>query len=319
MPQFLVIGESVADIVRAPGLPDVWHPGGSPANVAYGLARLGHRTALLTELGADPAGELISAHLRGAGVTLAATAAAEPLRTPTALVSLDAAGRADYSFDIHWSLPQVPAPGPAGDAAHLHFGSIAALLAPGAAATLDLVARRRAVATVSYDPNIRPGLLEELGADPAEVRARVRARVERCVALSDLVKASDEDLDWLYPGRPAAESAAHWHALGPALVLVTHGAEGAAGRSGAARAAVPARPAQVVDTVGAGDSFMAAVLDALAARGLLGAPARPGLGSLDVPALTAVLEHAVAAAAVTVSRAGANPPTAAELSRVAAG
>ncbi|MCX4744560.1 carbohydrate kinase [Kitasatospora sp. NBC_01287] len=307
MPNFLVIGESVADVVRTSGHPDVPHPGGSPANVAYGLARLGRPTALLTQLGADAAGELIGAHLRSAGVELLPQGQLPGLRTPTAIVSLDAGGRASYTFDIHWSLPPAAGPlaEPAGPAPHLHFGSIAALLAPGAAPTLDLVACRRARATVSYDPNIRPALL----ADPAQVLAQV----ERCVALSDLVKASDEDLAWLYPHRTPQEVAADWLTLGPAAVLVTRGGQGAFARSHAAGAELPARQAAVVDTVGAGDSFMSATLDALAARALLGPTARPALRALDERALTELLRHATTAAAVTVSRPGANPPDTREL------
>lgn len=205
MPHFLVIGESVADIVRTPGRPDLAHPGGSPANVAYGLARLDHPTALLTQLGPDPAGELIGGRLRAAGVELLTDGRPAEVSTPTAIVSLDERGRASYTFDIRWSL--APVAHPAAGVTHLHFGSIAALLAPGAAATLDLVARLRAGATVSYDPNIRPALLDR----PAEVRARV----ERCVALSDLVKASDEDLGWLYPDDSPDQVAERWLALGP--------------------------------------------------------------------------------------------------------
>ncbi|WP_329577487.1 carbohydrate kinase [Kitasatospora sp. NBC_01250] len=301
MTDFLVIGECVADIVRTPGRPDVTHPGGSPANVAYGLGRLGHPTALLTQLGTDRLGELITAHLRSAGVELL-TDGRPPAATPSAIVTLDDRGRADYTFDIHWSLAPTAL---AVTAPHVHFGSLAALLAPGAEATAALVAGLRAGATVSYDPNIRPALLSS----PTEVRARV----ERCVALSDLVKASDEDLQWLYPGRSPEQAAAHWLTLGPALVLVTRGGAGALAVTRDARAEGPATAAEVVDTVGAGDSFMSATLDALAARALLGAAARASLRSLTGATLAAVLRHAGAAAAVTVSRAGANPPDHREL------
>ncbi|GAB2718567.1 carbohydrate kinase family protein [Kitasatospora kifunensis] len=307
MTDFLVIGESVADIVRTPGRPDVPHPGGSPANVAYGLSRLGHPTALLTQLGADPVGELITAHLRSAGVELL-TDRRQAAATPSAIVTLDAQGRASYTFDIHWSLAPVR---PAVAAPHTHFGSLAALLAPGAEATLDLVAGLREGATVSYDPNIRPALL----GSPTEVRAQV----ERCVALSDVVKASDEDLDWLYPDRTPEQVAAAWLAAGPALVLVTRGGAGALAVTRDARVDGPARAAEVVDTVGAGDSFMSAALDALAARGLLGAGGRAALRTLTESALAALLRHAGAAAAVTVSRAGANPPDVRELAAALAG
>ena len=302
---FLVIGESVADIVRSPGRDDVTHPGGSPANTAYGLARLGHPTALLTQLGPDPAGRLIADHLRSAGVRLLTDDAAH---TPTAIVTLDQHGSADYAFDINWTLQDAALASP-WHVQHLHFGSIAAVRAPGAAATLAAVARLRERATVSYDPNVRPQLM-------GDRRAAV-AQAERCVALSDLAKASDEDLAWLYPGEPEQSVAARWLALGPAAVLVTRGDGEATGFTRTGAVSVPAVRTAVADTVGAGDSFMSATLDALSALGLLGAARRSELAALGSGTLAAVLRHAAAAAAVTVSRPGANPPTAAELTAFA--
>ena len=295
--EFLVVGECVADIVRAVGRPDVPHPGGSPANVAYGLARLGRPTALLTQLGADEPGALIAAHLRSGGVRLLSDGQSD-VRTPTAVVSLDADGRADYAFDIAWTLRPTALPfAPR----HLHLGSIAAVAEPGADAVLDLAASLRGRATISYDPNVRPQLMGD--------RTRALRRVEDCVALSDVVKASDEDLAWLYPGEPEQAVVDRWLALGSALVLITRGGAGASARTRDGSAVVPARRVTVVDTVGAGDSFMSAALDALAEL----APGRAEPAALDDDALGVVLRRAVTAAAVTVSRAGANPPSAAEL------
>ena len=177
---------------------------------------------------------------------------------------------------------------------------------PGAAAAVGLAARLRATATVSYDPNVRPALT-------GERRAAVAA-VERCVAASDLVKASDEDLAWLYPGEPHGEVARRWLGLGPAAVFVTLGAEGAYAVTAAGRVSAAPPAVDPVDTVGAGDAFMSAVLDTVAAMGLLGADARPRLpGALDGPALARVLHRSCRAAALTVSRAGARPPDLAEL------
>ncbi|MBD0708705.1 MULTISPECIES: carbohydrate kinase family protein [unclassified Streptomyces] len=295
---FLVIGECVADIVRAPagsGAADRVHPGGSPANVAFGLGRLGRDVTLLTQLAEDPAGRLIRAHLQDAGVRV--RVGGVPPRTPSAVVGLDARGAASYTFDIAWTLS---APAPARLApAHVHIGSIAAVTAPGAATVLAETERLRDRATVSYDPNVRPALMGEHGA--------AVDRVERCVALADLVKASDEDLAWLYPGESPETVAARWLARGPAVVLVTLGARGsfAATRRHTVRAAAPR--VGIVDTVGAGDSFMSAVLDALAGRD------RATLGALSADALAGLLATAGAAAAVTVSRAGALPPDRAEL------
>ncbi|MFJ7243317.1 carbohydrate kinase [Kitasatospora sp. NPDC098652] len=283
----LVIGECVADIVRTDGAPDRVHPGGSPANVAYGLARLGHPAVLLTELGPDADGRLIRRHLESAGVVVRA---AEVARTPSAVVRLDGQGRAEYTFDIGWTLP--PTELPAAPAA-IHLGSIGAVTEPGAAAVLALVERWRDRVPVSYDPNVRPALMGE--------RAAAVRRVERCVALSELVKASDEDLGWLYPGEPVEAVAERWLALGPAVVAVTLGAEGALALTAAGRRErVAAVPVAVADTVGAGDSFMAALLHARAAG----------------EELADCLAEAVTAAALTVSRPGANPPSAAELAAV---
>ncbi|MFJ2867564.1 carbohydrate kinase [Kitasatospora sp. NPDC087314] len=280
----LVIGECVADIVRTDGAPDTVHPGGSPANVAYGLARLGRPATLLTQLGDDANGRLIRAHLESAGVVVRA---AEVERTPSAVVRLDGQGRARYTFDIGWTLP--PTELRAAPAA-IHLGSIAAVTDPGAAAVLDLVERWRGRAQVSYDPNVRPALMGE--------RAQAVRRVERCVALSDVVKASDEDLAWLYPGESAEAVARRWLALGPAVVAVTLGADGAfALTAEGVRARAEAVRVPVADTVGAGDSFTAAFLHARAA----------GAG------LPGCLTQAVTAAALTVSRPGSNPPSAAEL------
>lgn len=276
--------------------------GGSPANVAYGLARLGRRTGLLTQLGDDAAGELIGRHLRSAGVELLGDLGAGTV-TPTAVVTLDGQGHASYDFDVRWTLRPVVEP-PAG-VRHVHIGSIGAVTEPGAAAVREVVTRLRPGATVSYDPNVRPTLL---GPHPEAV-----ARVEECVALSDLVKASDEDLSWLYPGRTVRQVAEAWLAAGPAVVLVTRGADGSVAYTAAGGMSGDPVPTKVVDTVGAGDSFMSAVLDGLAACGLLGSAARPRLEAPDEATLAIVLRRAATAAALTVSRAGARPPDLAEL------
>jgi fructokinase len=299
----LVIGESVADIVRTPSRPDVTHPGGSPANVAFGLARLGRDTTLLTELGADPEGELIAAHLRGAGVTLL-TDHRDTAPTPSAAVTIDADGKAAYEFDIHWTLARDRAELPI-NPCHVHFGSIGALLAPGAATVHNLVTRLRAHSTVSYDPNVRADLLGD--------RTNLITQVEICIALSDIVKASDEDIRCLYPHLDESNVVATWLQAGPSLVVITRGAEGAVAYTRDTTASVKALRVEVADTVGAGDSFMSAALDALASEERLGAGARTNLATLTEPELSRILSHAAAAAALTVSRPGASPPTAAEL------
>ncbi|QNE78821.1 carbohydrate kinase [Streptomyces finlayi] len=297
----LVIGECVADIVRLPGAADQVHPGGSPANVAYGLARLGRSATLLTQVGPDDNGRLIRDHLEAAGVrvrTDGATAA-----TPSAVVTLDDGGRAAYTFEITWTLGA--ADSGRSPHQHVHTGSIAAVMEPGAATVLAAVELSRTAGTISYDPNVRPELM---GDHDTAVR-----RVERCVAFSDIVKASDEDLAWLYPGEDPEKVAERWRAAGPALVLVTRGADGALAVLPGGRVTVDALPAEVVDTVGAGDAFMSGTLHALASRGLLGAEGRERLRAADADTVTEVLRHGAASAAVTVGRAGANPPDDAEL------
>ncbi|KAB8165805.1 carbohydrate kinase [Streptomyces sp. 3MP-14] len=311
--EFLVVGECVADIVRVAGRPAAVHPGGSPANVAYGLARLGHRVTLRTQLGDDELGRIIRAHLTGAGVRISnagggagagvsgGAGAGVRVRTPSATVTLDAEGQASYAFAIDWTLPPGPPPDP--PPTHLHIGSIAATREPGASTVLDLVERLRAGATVSYDLNVRPQLLGG--------RAESVAAVERRVALSDVVKASEEDLDWLFPGEPAERVVDRWLAAGVPLVLLTRGARGALAATRAARVnAGPAPAPAVVDTVGAGDSFLCATLDALAHAGAL---SRAALPTLTAPALAAVTAHAARAAARTVARPGAHLPNRAEL------
>ncbi|PCG87494.1 carbohydrate kinase [Streptomyces sp. WZ.A104] len=303
--ELLVIGECVADIVRLPGEADVVHPGGSPANVAYGLARLGHDATLLTQLGPDAHGRLIRDHLAAAGVGVRTDGSTGP--TPTAAVTLDADGHATYTFAIGWTLGPVALERPP---VHVHTGSIASVVEPGAATVLAGVESLRAGATVSYDPNVRAELMGE--------HAPAVARVERCVALSDVVKASDEDLAWLYPGEEAERIAERWLAAGPALVLVTRGGAGAFAVFDGGRASAEALPVTVVDTVGAGDAFMSGTLHALARHGLLGAAGRAGLHAVGRDIVTDVLGRATASAAVTVSRAGASPPDAVELREIRA-
>lgn len=298
--ELLVIGECVADIVQLPGEAPRVHPGGSPANVAYGLARLGHRAVLLTQLGPDGNGRLIREHLASGGVEVRTDGSTTA--TPSAVVTLDGAGRAAYAFDVTWDLsPVAVAPPPA----HVHTGSIGAVAEPGSATVLELVRAARPTATVSYDPNVRPALMGD--------RATAVRRVEECVALSDLVKASDEDLEWLYPKEGPDRVAERWLGLGPAAVLVTRGGDGALAVLPGDRIAVRAPAVEVVDTVGAGDAFMSGALHALAGHGLIGGGARERLHAVDRGTVADVLRHAVASAAVAVSRAGANPPGAHEL------
>jgi fructokinase len=300
----LVIGEALIDVVeRADGSRDQ-HPGGSPANVALGLGRLGRAVDLLTWLGEDTEGDLVRAHLRASHVdVLVGDRSAS--RTPIAIARLDDEGVATYEFDLTWDLP---AAWDGDDTVPLvvHTGSIATVLEPGATRVADEVARRRSSSTVTYDPNLRPALM----GSPDHARPYVEAMIR----LADVVKVSDEDLAWLHPGVAPAEIAEDWVRQGPALVVVTHGGEGAfATTSAGARIQVAAPRVQVADTVGAGDSFMGGLVDGLWSAGLLGGDRRSALHDVDAAAVESVLERCTRIAAITVSREGANPPRSDEL------
>jgi len=297
----LVVGEALVDIVRRGQGPPDEYPGGSPMNVAVGLARLGHHVRLLTRLGDDARGATVRRFLAESGVELA-PGSIVPGPTSTAAAVLDAAGVATYEFAIDWAIPEHV---DLGTASALHTGSIAAFLPPGGEAVARLVEESVGRVTISFDPNTRPRLM----GDPD----RARKQVERLVAASDVVKVSDEDLAWLAPGADPADVAADWLDLGPATVIVTRGGEGATALCRAGRVDIPSPTVRVVDTVGAGDSFMSGLLDHLAAVGLLGPSARADLRAVGIDVLERTLRHAARTAAITCSRAGANPPTRAEL------
>lgn len=298
-----VVGEALIDIVIPASGEPVEHVGGSPANVAIGLARLGHPTTLATWIGSDARGRRIAELMAAEGVTLTAGSTGAG-RTSTALARLDHARAATYEFDLDWAVQ--PAEVPVGAGTHLHTGSIAATLAPGADAVLDVVRSAHPHATVSYDPNARPSLM----GSPEQARPVV----ERLVALADVVKASDEDLRWLYGTTPVTQVLAHWAALGPSVCALTQGGEEAVVLAAGQFQRFPTLPTRVVDTVGAGDSFMAGLLSALLdARLLGGADARERLRFATWPTIAAAVERALACAAITVSRAGANPPRRADL------
>ena len=318
-PVITVIGEALIDLVPAGG-PGGYtaQPGGSPYNVAIGLARLGRRAALMARLGDNAFGRLLRGHAAAEGVDLDyAPDAAEP--TTLAVVSVDDAAQASYDFyyagtaDWQWTGPElarVPA-----DTAALHLGSLAALLPPGADRLHGLVRSIRAGAdgkagapgaTISYDPNIRPALLDTV--------TDARGRVEALIALADLVKLSDADLAWLRPGQTPEQFVLEQSGGPGRIAVVTLGGQGAvaaAPEAGSHR--LPAHSVAVVDTVGAGDSYMSALLAGLADRGLLGAGRRAALHGVGPDTFRGILTQAAVAAAVTCERRGSNPPTRAEL------
>ncbi|MBP1232931.1 fructokinase [Arthrobacter sp. PvP102] len=301
-----VIGESLVDIISDPRRAQEIqaHPGGSPLNVSVGVARLGLATNLVTHYADDRHGLMIEEHLHSNGVTVIRGGSTP---TSTATATLSPGGAATYAFDISWDITgaSLPALAAVEGSTHVHTGSIAAALPPGDQATLALVKAARAHATVSYDPNCRPGTSPDVAA--------ARSQAELFVAASDVVKASDEDLAWLYPDRTPDESMAAWLELGPAVAALTRGAEGPVVMTRRGRVEMAAETITVADTVGAGDSFMAGLISGLAQLDALGAPARSRLQDITPGELHALAAFANRAAAITCSRPGANPPTSAEL------
>jgi fructokinase len=305
-----IIGEALVDLVDAGDHTTFRaHPGGSPFNVAIGLARLGQPTALMARFSDDPFGQLLRLQATANGVDLSASASAAESST-LAVVSLDDDGQPNYNFwvdataDWQWNeaeLAQLPA-----GTKVLHTGSLASWTGPGDARIARLVksVRERTTTLISYDPNVRPRLL---GTAPTG-----RVRIEANVGAAHVVKASMEDIDWLYPGRSAVDVARGWLALGAELVVIT---DGAAGASAFRREHKPLHraglPVTVADTVGAGDAFMAGLLAALFDAGVRSPEALTSLQNEQ--SLAEVLDQAILVAALTCERVGANPPTKAEL------
>jgi fructokinase len=292
----LVVGESLVDIVRGADGSTVEYAGGSAANVAVALARLGRPVRFATSFADDERGRMVAAHLKTAGVQLATDPGAVE-RTSTALATIGADGAAHYDFDLAWRLNPVEDAEPP---LVVHTCSLGAVLAPGADDVLELLTGLRDRATISYDVNARPAIT---GTGPDVV-----ARVERMVGISDLVKASDEDLTSLYPQVDHVEAARNLLGLGPAAVIVTRGADGATWVGASGEVEIASLPVQVADTIGAGDTFGAALVDALWERDRLGADRRQALRDLPAEEVADVLAHAARAAAITVSRPGADPP-----------
>jgi fructokinase len=298
----VVVGESLIDIVVTN---DAGEPseqvGGGPLNIAVGLARLEQPALLITQTGEDAYAERILARLRDNGVEVV-SAPTKTGRSNTATAHLDAGGAASYDFDLEWTLPHQELP----PCDALHVGSLGTALEPGRDSVLDLVDRAwgRDV-FISFDPNLRPQFL----GDPEQVWRDVESLAERAA----LVKLSDEDIELMHPGAdPAAVGRSLLSGERTELVVVTHGAQGAAGYVAGAEARVPAPRVDAIDTVGAGDSFMSALLAILHDDGALGAYGEGGMPT-DEAALVRLLSGAATAAAVTCSRRGADPPSRQEL------
>lgn len=305
-PHILAIGEALIDVVITYEQPEcpTEIPGGSPANVALTLGRLDRPVALATWIGLDERGRLIDFHMYDSGVDVTG-ASRGASHTSTALARLDESGAASYTFDLEWA-PTAPIEVPE-TAQIIEAGSISAVIEPGASAVLDALTRGREHALVCFDPNARPSIMGE--------PAAALASLERFIALADVVKVSDEDIDWLTGGASIDEVVERWLGMGVSLVVVTRGKYGSevAMASGLRFTKTPS-DVEVVDTVGAGDSFMGGMIDAMWGMGLRGADAREALRTLPEEQIRAIIDRASAVSDVTVSRKGANPPWAHELS-----
>ncbi|MBI5717146.1 MAG: carbohydrate kinase [Burkholderiales bacterium] len=304
----VVSGEALMDVFDAGATPTGQsldaRIGGSPLNVAIGLARLGQRVAFFGAVGRGFLGERLMQALHAEGVDTAAVArVAAP--TTLGLVGLDAAGVADYAFygeggadrQLHLAdLDRVP------QAAAYHFGSYSMVVEPVGSTLRELARRVSGHALVSYDVNVRTNVEPDL--------ARWHAVLRQMLPHVHLLKLSDEDLQRLHPGEDEAACAQRWLDQGASFVLVTHGGAGARGFAPAGPVEVAPVTTRVIDTVGAGDTFQAALLAALAERGQLSPAA---VRALPLAAWSDILAFAARAAAITCSRRGADLPRRGEL------
>ncbi|MFI8961728.1 carbohydrate kinase [Streptomyces sp. NPDC053493] len=309
LPLVTVLGECVADAFTVPApapgeLALRVLPGGGPANTAVALARLGTPARFLGRLSGDVFGRLFRAHLEASGVDLtAAVRASEP--STLAVAELDAEGRAAYSFhargtaDWQWTADELAATD-LGSTACLHSGSLALVREPGGAVVEEFLARAAATATICVDPNVRPLLVD------VEV---YRERLPRWCAFADILRLSEDDLELLLPSATVERACDAWHAAGVPLVVITRGERGAVASLRGERVAVPSPPTDVVDTVGAGDSFTAGFLHHLGAKGLLGGR----LTELRADDVFDACAFASQVAALTCGVVGPNPPWAGQV------
>jgi fructokinase len=301
-PRALVIGEALIDVIERRDGTRFERPGGSPLNVAVGLGRLGDTVSFLTAVGADDVGNGIRSHLKSSGVALHPSSLTTA-RTSTATATLANDGSASYAFDIRC---EIRAPRASRAPALVHAGSIAALLAPSTAAVMAAIESFRERALITFDPNIRERLLPN--------RDETRRTAEAFFRVADLVKLSDEDAHFLYPELEGKAVLDRIRSLGVATAVLTCGAKGWIIAGAGAPRSFSTRPTPVVDTVGAGDSYMAGLIHALLeiSRASSVEATRRALAE-DARTLDAASIFAARCAEVTVQRAGADLPWSREL------
>ena len=274
--------------------------GGGPANTAKALSKIGIDTQFIDGISTDNYGQMAKAELISAGVKLDYVKYSDK-PTCSAIVSLSNSGSATYEFVIQntatfnftsdW-LPNPKSEGPS----LLHIGTLATAIEPGASVLFEWAQSVAKVAPVVFDPNIRPAVISD--------RDLYVKQVERWVSISSSVKVSDEDIKWLYPSLEIEQVVNNWLTKGPSLIVVTYGDKGLAGYRVGEKVSVDAVKVVVADTVGAGDTVGAILVEAIV---------RDGLDTLSGVKLEMMLKRAAKAAAVTVSRSGANPPTLKEI------
>ena len=292
-----VCGEVLIDLIPiAPGSNDrAPHVGGGPANTAKALARLGHDVHFIDGISTDAYGEMSRDELVGDEVKLDLSKTSD-LPTALAIVSLNENGGASYEFKLEntatfdFSLDWLP------DPSHyqpqvLHIGTLVTVIQPGADVLYDWALQVAEFAPIVFDPNIRPAVMSD--------RDLYEAAVEKWAAISSVIKVSDDDLAWLFPDQSLDDVAERWVRDGAALVVITRGSQGLIGFTADGAVEVPGVKVEVADTVGAGDTVGAIIVEAMVEKGIM---------ALTGDVLQDVLHRAAKAASITCSRPGANPP-----------
>ena len=299
MGQVWVAGEILIDLIPA-GAHRKPTVGGGPANTAKALSKIGIDTQFIDGISTDEYGHMAKNNLVNAGVKLDYVMYSDK-PTCLAIVSLSDSGSATYEFVIEdtatFDFTSTWLPNPQSERPSLlHIGTLATAIEPGASVLFEWAQSVAKVAPIVFDPNIRPAVISD--------RKQYVKQVERWVAISLAVKVSDEDLKWLYPTLEIDQVVNNWLAKGPSLIVVTYGEKGLAGYRQGEKVSVDAVKVKVSDTVGAGDTVGAILVEAIV---------KDGLDTLSGVRLETMLKRAATAAAITVSRSGANPPALKEI------
>ena len=293
-----VCGEVLVDLLpSSDGGERVAVIGGGPANTAKALARLGHQVEFIDGISTDHYGKSALEELRKDGVGLTLSKISDK-PTCQAIVSLDDNGSARYEFLIEetatfdFSRSWLPE----GLPSVLHIGTLATVIEPGALELYEWAKKISERVPIVFDPNVRPAVLPN--------SAEYRRVVEKWIGISNVVKVSEDDIAWLYPAKSEEDVAREWLALGAELVVVTRGADGMVGITKSDVISVPGVAVSVIDTVGAGDTVGAIIVEGVVKYGVSG---------LTGERLKSVLQRAAKAASITVARQGAQPPFSHEL------